>query len=368
MSEQFGFRQPTLEKRSYLPKLVFIETTVACNLSCLHCRRTTTSPKEQLHTEEIMRLIEELVEVGKPVLVFSGGEPLLRDDIFELVRHANSLGLITCMATNATLMTKEMAAEVKASGIKRCAVSLDGPSADVHDAIRGVKGAFERTVTGIKNLLSCGVEVQINITLTRTTKPYLRPMHQLAKALGAVALHVFLLVPVGCGAQLADTEMMTPHECEEALEELCELMFLGELPIRATCAPHFYRIVAQKGLMNLLAGQQSRLSSFTRGCLAGTGVCFISQSGDVMPCGYLPIPAGNIRTQSFSEIWHHSKLFEVLRDCTLLEGKCGVCEFKDICYGCRARAYFATGNMMAQEPLCAYEPKGFLQSAKGFNE
>jgi len=314
-----------------------------------------------LHTEELMRLIRELGEVGKPVLVFSGGEPLLRDDIFELARYANSLGLTTCMATNATLMTKEMANEVKASGIKRCAVSLDAPSPDVHDSIRGVKGAFERAVSGIENLISCGVEVQINMTLTRTTKPYLKPMHQLAKDLGAVALHVFLLVPVGCGAQLADAEMMTPHECEEALEELCELMLLGGLQVRATCAPHFYRIASQKGVVNLLAGQRSSLSSFTRGCLAGTGVCFISQSGDVMPCGYLPVSAGNIRTQSFAEIWHRSKLFEELRDITLLEGKCGACEFKDICYGCRARAYFATGNMMAQEPLCAYEPKGFSE-------
>lgn len=349
-------------------RLVFVEVTASCNLRCAHCRRTTVSPTDQLSFGELTKLAHELAELGKPVVVLSGGEPLLRKDIFEIAKTISSLGLTVCMATNATLIDEATAAMIKASGIKRCAVSLDGATAHVHDAIRGIAGAFEMAIAGVRNLISQGVEVQINMTLTRSNAKHLRATYELARGIGAVAFHAFLLVPTGCGAQIASDELMTAVECEEVLNELCELMATGELQVRATCAPHFYRIAVQRGLLksqseihhgghNDAAHEAlGHLHRFTRGCLAGSGVCFISHNGYVMPCGYLPLYAGNIRTQPIREIWHNSELFRRLRDGSLLSGKCGACEFKLICYGCRARAYFATGDFMGEEPLCAYNP------------
>lgn len=354
-------------------RLVFIETTVSCNLECIHCRRITTSPKGQLSKGEIMQLMDELVLIGKPIIVFSGGEPLLRRDIFELAEYASSLGLPVCMATNATLIDEATAARIKESGIKRCAISLDGATAQVHDNVRQVEGAFEMAMNGIRNLIACGIEVQINMTLVRSTAQHLRATYELARNIGAVAFHAFLLVPVGCGAQIADGELMTAQECELILNELCDLMAMGELQVRATCAPQFYRIAAQRNLLQMQHGIATHVRSsahvnlahlyrFTRGCLAGSGVCFISHDGDVMPCGYLPLSAGNIRSGSFNEIWRNSDLLKRLRDENALSGKCGACEFKLICYGCRARAYFSTGDFMGEEPLCAYNhpmPPGF---------
>ncbi|MCS7253837.1 MAG: radical SAM protein [Armatimonadota bacterium] len=349
-------------------RLVFIETTVSCNLECSHCRRTATSPTDLLSLNELVVLTHELIEVGEPVVVLSGGEPLLRGDIFEIAESIASSGLTVCMATNATLIDGAVAAKIKASGIKRCAVSLDGATAQLHDAVRGVAGAFEMAIAGIRNLISHGVEVQINMTLTKSNTAHLKATYELARNIGAIAFHAFLLVPVGCGAKIASDELMTAEECERVLNELCELMAMDELQVRATCAPHFYRIAMQRGILQGERKATSRehseithkalrhLYRFTRGCLAGSGVCFISYNGNVMPCGYLPLSAGNIRKQSFSDIWRNSELLRRLRDERLLSGKCGMCEFKLICYGCRARAYFATGNLMGEEPLCAYEP------------
>lgn len=367
MVNDVGQRSQVLHERANL-RLVFIETTTSCNLQCAHCRRTIASSSDQLSLNELIKLAHEIAPLGKPVIVLSGGEPLLRGDIFEIAENIASLNLTVCMATNATLIDEATAERIKRSGIKRCAVSLDGATAQMHDAVRGIAGAFEMAIAGMRNLISHGVEVQVNMTLVRSNSNHLRATYELARDIGAVAFHAFLLVPTGCGAQIASSELMTATECEEVLNELCELMAMGELQVRATCAPHFYRIAIQRGLLKsrseadhnghskLEHGALSHLYRFTRGCLAGSGVCFISHNGCVMPCGYLPLPAGNIRTQPFGEIWHGSELLQKLRDENLLSGKCGICEFKLACYGCRARAYFATGNFMGEEPLCAYDP------------
>ncbi|HID06956.1 MAG TPA: radical SAM protein [Armatimonadetes bacterium] len=232
-------------------RLVFWEMTVGCNLNCIHCRRLETAHelmREDLSTSEAYRLIDGITEVGKPVLVLSGGEPLLRSDVFEIARYATERQLIVCLATNATLIDARTARMLQDAGIKRCAVSLDGADADTHDTFRAQPGSFDRALTGIRYLREAGVEVQINMTLTRYTAPHMQSVYELARNVGAIAFHVFLLVPVGCGAEIADEQMLTAQECEALLNELYELAQRGELQVKATCAPQFYRIINQRGI------------------------------------------------------------------------------------------------------------------------
>ncbi len=342
-------------------RLVFWETTAGCNLSCVHCRRLDVAREmmqDDLTTEEACALIDGIAEVGQPILVLSGGEPLIRPDIFCLARYAVTKGLPVSLATNGTLIDASTALAIHRSGIRRCAVSLDGATPETHDLFRRQIGSFDAALQGIASLRWAGCEVQINTTLARHNVEELKEIYALALRLRAVALHVFMLVPVGCGVQIANDQMLSATRYEEALNTLYDLSREGKIHIKATCAPHYYRILRQRAKAEgrKLDLASEGMAALTKGCLAGTAVCFVSHKGQVFPCGYLPVEAGNIHTTPFGQIWRHSPVFWSLRNPDFLEGKCGLCEYRNVCAGCRARAFAATGDYLAEEPFCLYEP------------
>lgn len=353
-----------------LLRLLFWETTIRCNLSCAHCRRLESSEAagKDLSTKQAKDLIEQLAELGKdqpftPVLVFSGGEPLCREDLFELLSQAKLSGLTTALATNGTLIDPAVAKKLHNSGLARVAVSLDGATAEVHNILRRSEGSFEKALEGIKYLRNEQVPFQINITLTKHSAHQLHDIYQLARLLRAVAVHIFMLVPVGCGETLAETDMLSPKEYEKMLLEISRLEKQADIQIKVTCGPHYERVIRQQGLhKNRMAtagdvpGRHPG-GKTSRGCLAGLGVLFVSHRGDVFPCGYLPVKCGNILEQKLKEIWQSSEDLARMRNSNALQGKCGVCEYREVCGGCRARAYAATGNYMAEEPFCAYIPQ-----------
>ena len=353
-------------------RLLFWETTIRCNLSCAHCRRLELdeAADKDLSTAQARDLIEQLAQAGKrqpfmPVLVFSGGEPLCREDLFELVGQAKSLGIVPALATNGTLISSTVTRLIKDSGIVRVAVSLDGATADVHNRLRQLEGSFESALEGISYLHDENVPFQINVTLTKHNAGQLEDIYELAKSLGAVALHIFMLVPVGCGQVLAETDMLSPEQYEEMLTKICQLDGLGQLQVKVTCGPHYERVIRQQGLYQARSGAggaggavpgRHRHGDVSRGCLAGLGVLFVGHQGDVFPCGYLPVKCGNVLKNKLSDIWYNNEDLARMRDSSGLEGKCGVCGYRQICGGCRGRAYGVTGNYMAEEPFCAYVP------------
>ena len=393
----------TAAKKEYKPRLIFWEVTKGCNLRCIHCRATATelmSPRD-LPTSKALDIISQIADFSNPILVLSGGEPLYRHDIFQLAEYATSRGLRAALATNGTLVTKDIADKIKNSGIKRVSISLDGADATTHDTFRGIPGAFEAAIYGMRNLQELGVSVQINTTIARHNAHQLPDVLQLARRLGADALHTFLLVPVGCGVDIAAEQMVPPDEYERMLNWFYDQSLSGDIELKATCAPHYFRVLRQRRAADRMAGRETApqavshphdigptdmtmpgstgislkpnggppvghtghpgghpgdMNAMTKGCLAGTGVCFISHDGEVFPCGYLPALAGDLRKQSFAEIWNDSEVFAQLRDDDNLKGKCGCCEFRHVCMGCRARAFAATGDFLAEEPFCVYEP------------
>jgi radical SAM protein with 4Fe4S-binding SPASM domain len=394
-------------------RLVFWEVTKGCNLRCIHCRATATelSSPTDLATRTALTIIDQIAAAANPILVLSGGEPLYRSDIFQLARYATDQGLRVALATNGTLVTKDVARMIVDAGVRRVSISLDGADAAIHDSFRGIPGAFDAAVRGLRNLKALGMSTQINMTIARHNAHQLPDVLQLARSLGADALHTFLLVPVGCGVDIAAEQMVPPEEYERMLNWFYDQSLAGGIELKATCAPHYFRVARQRRAADRRAAQLSRiepaathpragaqapghpstigptemtmpgstgielkpegvgrpvghpgghpsdLNAMTKGCLAGTGVCFISHEGEVYPCGYLPVVAGDLRKQAFSDIWENSQVFHELRDTSHLKGKCGCCEFRNVCMGCRARAYAATGDFMDEEPFCVYEPK-----------
>ncbi|MBS1820028.1 MAG: radical SAM protein [Acidobacteria bacterium] len=366
-------------------RLVFWETTKACNLSCRHCRavpQRSLGPDE-LSTRQAFDLIDGIARVSRPVMVLSGGEPLFRPDIFDIAEYGAESGFRMALATNGTLIDARYAARIADVGISRVAISLDGATAGTHDRFRNLEGSHARALNGIRLLRDEGVSVQINSTVAKHNVDELPRMLDLALSLGADALHLFMLVPVGCGLEIAPAQMLPADEYERVLHWFDEQARTCPIDLKATCAPHYYRIRAQRleaarqqgdysetfiapgtrakaapTLLHGHGGHGQHLSAMTRGCLAGTSVCFISHVGQVYPCGYLPVAAGDTRTQPFADIWNGSPVFQTLRSPDAFEGKCGVCRYEAICGGCRARAYAATGNFMAEEPFCLYQPDG----------
>jgi len=343
-------------------RLVFWESTSRCNLRCAHCRRLDADEAAggDLTGEQARRLIDSAAAIGRPVFVFSGGEPLLRGDWEDLAGYARAKGLPAALATNGTLIDDALAARIAAVGLHRVSVSLDAPEAEAHDALRGVAGAFEAAVAGIRALRRAGVPFQINATVAAGGAAGLDALYALARDLGAVALHLFLLVPVGCGLELPADRRPGPEECEAVLEWLCRRQAEGPLELKATCAPQYYRVARQWLERNADAPGAGRVRAAVRGrgCLAGVGVIFVSHAGEVFPCGYLPVACGNVRRRDLEEIWRDSEPLKKLRDFDRLTGACGVCEYRAVCGGCRARAFSATGDFLAPEPLCPYTPGG----------
>ena len=347
------------QPKRYPLRLVFWETTARCNLDCIHCRASATPEAlpGELTTDEALAFVRSLAAFAKPILILSGGEPLYRADIFEIAAEATRLGLRVALATNGTLVDDAVAAQVRAAGIVRASISLDGPNPAIHDTFRGREGSFELAVAGLKRLQAAGLVTQINTTVTRHNVDALPRLLELALDLRVKALHVFLLVPVGCGVEISDEQMIPPERYEAVLEWLFDQSQRVPIELKATRAPHYFRIMRQRAkALGVEAPRGHGMSAVTKGCLAGQHVCFISHSGEVYPCGYLPVSSGNIRTTPLDQIWDTSAVFAKLRDPALLEGKCGVCGFRVVCSGCRARAYALEGNYLAEEPFCVYEP------------
>ena len=350
------------EKRSSVPSLRMIawEITRSCNLNCIHCRASANPipHPDELSLKECFQLIDDIASFSKPIVILTGGEPLLREDIFAIAEYGDRCGLRMVMAVNGTLIAPEKAERILNSGIRRVSISIDGASPESHDGFRQVKGAFSGAINGIENLKNLGIEFQINTTITKRNIDELPQIHSLAKDLGAVAHHIFVLVPVGRGKEIESKERISIEEYDRILEWFCEQEEKTSLQLKATCAPQYYRIrkiKKNKGSKNLL-DDSSKLDSKTRGCLGGVGFCFISHRGQVSPCGYLEIDCGNVRNSSLKWIWYNSPIFNSLRDFKKYEGKCGICKFVRICGGCRARAYYSTGNYLSEDPYCSYQP------------
>ena len=383
---------------THKPRLIFWEVTKGCNLRCIHCRATATelSSTNDLPTTKALNIIKQVSQLSLPILVLSGGEPLFREDIFELASYARDCGLRVALATNGTLVDKEVAHKIVDAGVRRVSISLDGADAATHDAFRGIPGAFDDALRGLRNLRDLGMSVQINMTIARHNAHQLPQVLDMARGLGADALHTFLLVPVGCGVNIAEEQMVPADEYEKILHWFYDRAQEGGIELKATCAPHYFRVARQRRAAERRAASLPELSSegsgpeigatdmtmpgstgialhpaarpaaghhpdsmqaMTKGCLAGTGVAFISYQGEVFPCGYLPVLAGNLQEQSLAEIWETAPVFEQLRDTANLKGKCGYCEFRNVCMGCRARAFAATGDFLDEEPFCVYEPR-----------
>jgi len=282
---------------------------------------------------------------------------LLRADIFEIARYGTDKGLRMVMAPNGTLITPDKARQMVQAGIARISVSLDGNTAERHDTFRGVPGAFDGALQGIAYAKDAGLEFQINTTITKANLDQIPAIHQLAESLGAVAHHIFLLVPTGRGKDIAD-QAIDADSYEKTLNWFYDQRDKTRMQLKATCAPHYYRILRQRAREDgrQVTFQSHGLDAVTRGCLGGIGFCFISHRGVVQPCGFLELDSGDVTRQSFAEIWTNSPVFQRLRDYDQLTGKCGICEYNRVCGGCRARALEDAGDYMAEEPLCTHTP------------
>jgi len=333
------------------PALVALEITRRCNLHCIHCRALAgdRDASDELSTDEIRRLFDEIASRTRPIMILTGGEPLMREDVFDIARYGKSLGFHMAAAPNGTLMDAEVARRLKDAGIERIAISLDGATAEVHDAFRRMPGAFAGAMRGIEAAREAGLPFQINTSVTAMNVDELPAVHELAKRSGAEAHHIFMLVRVGRGREL-DAEV-PPDRQERVLHWLHDRHREGLIRVRATCAPHYFRILTQHAA-------ETGTAAVTRGCLAGRRFVFISSTGRVQPCGYLDVDCGNIRERSFWDIWETSPVFGELRDDENLKGKCGLCDYRSVCGGCRARAYAASGDYLAEEPMCLYQPPG----------
>lgn len=398
------------------------EVTRACNLACAHCRGNAREGvyNNELDTAAAKKLIGQFKEGGNPLLIFTGGEPLLRADLFELLRFARAQGLRCAVSTNGTLLNRQNAEELAWLGVSRCSISLDEPQAEAHDLFRGKKGAFAAAMRGIEHLKEAGVPFQINTTLTAQNTPRLPEMLKLCQQLGAVAWHVFALLPVGRGAYFehgATVEGGAGLIRENYAQTLRWLQMQEKqsgLEIKPTCAPQYYCLApeettpepkmeelkrqktASHEAIQQAAGHHANshhaaghhanrhadnhwpashqiLASHSdgrpgkqdagrhgpgkhgpgrRGCLGGIGFCFVSHSGQVQPCGYLELDCGNVRRASFGQIWQGSPVLQALRQPNLYKGKCGQCQRRVLCGGCRVRALASGGDFMGPDPLC----------------
>ncbi len=347
-----------IEKKVKPPRLIAWELTNACNLACIHCRASAVREPQpgELTTAEAKHFVDELREY-RPILILTGGEPLLREDVYEIAQYATGKDLRVVLATNGTLLTSGIARKLKDSGIQRVSISIDGATKETHDVFRGEPGAFEGALRGIDILKTEGIGFQINTTITSRNLDEIPEIYDLAVELQASALHIFLLVPTGRGEEI-ESEEIPPEEYERVLNWFYDKSRDKRMQLKATCAPHYFRIMRQRAKAEgiRITPETHGLEAMTKGCLGGSAFCFVSSLGNVYPCGYLPALAGNIKMKPFKMIWEKSKVFNDLRDSGMLKGKCGICEYRNVCGGCRARAYAGTGDYLGEEPYCIYMP------------
>ncbi len=336
------------------------ELTRTCNLSCVHCRAASLDKPypNEFTTEECLQFLDEVADFASPIMILTGGEPLLRPDIYEIAAYGGKKGLRMVLATNGLLVDAETGHRMKEASIQRVSISLDGATPQSHDQFRKVEGAFAGALRGIDFLSKAGMDFQINTTITRDNLHELPDIQKLAIDLGAVAHHIFLLVPTGRGKDFKEQEIAA-EDYEKTLHWFYEQHQQVPLQLKATCAPHYYRILRQRAKEDGLevTVKTHGMDAVTRGCLGGTAFLFISHVGQVQPCGYLEVDCGNVRQAPLQEIWRDSEVLNNLRNFDVYKGKCAVCEYRRVCGGCRARAFEASGDYLEEEPLCTYVPR-----------
>jgi len=357
------------KEMEFEPKWIAWEITRRCNLKCVHCRSSSEldiAGHPDFSFDEAKRIIDDIVSYASPVMVLSGGEPLLRADVFDIAKYGGSKGLRMCLATNGTLVTPEICTKIKDADIKMVSLSLDGAKAETHDNFRNQEGAFDGTMNAIKLFNEHGIPFLINSSFTVRNREEIPDIYRLVKKLGATAWYMFMIVPTGRGEDIME-ELIPEKVYDEILEWHYETeKNEDELLMRPTCAPHYYRIVRQKAKEENSSFKRRNLKFSTggsKGCLAGQLICLIDVDENILPCSYFPKAAGNLKEQSFKEVWEDSSLFHEMRDFKGYKDNCGSCEYVNVCGGCRARAYAMTGDYLAQEPFCSYVPKS-IQAKK----
>ena len=348
----------------FVPLVVSWNLTRKCNLKCSHCyiNSTTEELRDELSTKEAKSLIDQICQVSSPLLILSGGEPLLRKDVLELVKYGSEKGLRMGLGSNGSFIDETMAKNLKDAGIKTVSISLDSAVSQKHDDFRGVVGSWQKAVEAIKALKENYVLVQVNTTVTQHNLHEIDTIMSFAEDLGVENFHLFFLVPTGRGARIAD---ISPAMYERMIQTTFAKTAKHKLNVRPSCAPQFMRIAEDMGL---------DMRQWIRGCIAGLYYCRIYPNGDITPCPYLPVKLGNIREESFSHIWYNSEVFKNLRNFDALKGKCGACDYRSLCGGCRARAYGLSsdfidfcgdlheptelhGDYLAEDPWCVYNTR-----------
>ncbi|MEM2129684.1 MAG: radical SAM protein [Candidatus Bathyarchaeia archaeon] len=347
----------------FKPRIISWNTTFKCNLRCSHCylNAQEKASRKELTTKEGKDLIDQIAQIAKPILVLSGGEPLLRKDIFELSRHATDKGFRVALGSNGTLIDDGTAKELLTVGVRKVAISIDSSYPAIHNELRGVQNAWARAIEGVKACIRSGIDVQVNTTVTQQNYEDIDNIISMAQGFGVRDFHVFFLVPTGRGKKIED---ISPAMYESMVRRLLKKYAGESLVVKPTCAPQFMRIARQMGVDT---------SRWSRGCIAGLSYCRIYPSGEVTPCPYLPIALGNVRETPFKEIWSKSEILEKMRDFDNLKRKCRACDYREVCGGCRARAYGLSssfidvcgglhepqtlaGDLFAEEPWCVYQP------------
>ncbi|MCE5280144.1 MAG: radical SAM protein [Planctomycetaceae bacterium] len=343
----------------HLPRLIAWEVTRSCLLACKHCRAAAQrGPYEgELSTQECRQLLDNIASFAKPIIILTGGEPMLREDIYDIAAYACSLGLRTVMAPCGALLDDASARRILDCGVRHISISLDGATAQSHDAFRGIPGAFDSALRGAAAARRQGLAFQINTTITQHNLRELPQILDLAVSLGAEVFNPFLLVPTGRGKALAAMEI-TPEDYERTLHWLARRQ-RSDIAIRVTCAPHYQRIVRQLGLHQ--GGAHA-----AKGCMGGQQFAFISHRGKVQICGFLDVECGDVRAEGFDfrRIWQTSPVFLQMRDPHAYHGRCGACEFANVCGGCRARAHAISGDYLGEEPFCTHQPQARPPAAR----
>jgi radical SAM protein len=345
------------------PLLVIWEVTQACDLACVHCRASAQPGRDpfELTTEQGFRLLDQVKAFGNPLMVFTGGDPLKRPDLFEMMRYSVKLGLRTNVSPSATpLLTNEVIDEFKRIGIARMAISLDGSNVKTHDEFRAVPGTFERAMEALRHAKEIGLDVQYQTTVTKWNIDELDDIAQIGVDMGVKMWSLFFLIVTGRAA--ADDDL-SGEDYERVFDKIYRISKTAPFEVKTTEAMHYRRFVAQKKKEEMRNGTYSdheeghRAAFRTAGVSDGKGFVFVSHQGEVYPSGFLPLSGGNVTRESLVDIYRNRGLFKVLRDTTLREGKCGVCEYHKICGGSRSRAFALTGNFLAEDPRCTYQPE-----------
>jgi len=344
------------------PKWIAWEITRRCNLSCVHCRSSSELEAEahpDFSYEQATAVLDDIASYAGPVVVLSGGEPLMRDDVFAIARYGTGKGLRMCLATNGTLVTEKTCKSILDSGIKIVSLSIDGATAATHDNFRNQEGAFDGAMEAIRLFNKHDIPFLVNSSFTLRNRHEIADIYKLVKGLGATAWYMFMIVPTGRGEDIME-ELIPEDIYDEILDWHYQIEKQeDELLMRPTCAPHYYRIVRQKAKEEGNTFKRRNLKFSTggsKGCLAGQLICLINVDGEILPCSYFPKSAGNIFELGLKEIWENSELLLSLRDFKSYKNNCGQCEYLKVCGGCRARAYAVSGDYLAQEPYCSYVP------------